>query len=73
MKRKFSEISKESSLTIYKPITLPCDICNAPVNYELCCGNCIYCSLDCYEVIYLSNINDYIDVKKVKSFENLAE
>ena len=73
MKRKYSEISKPT-LTVYKPCTLPCDICSIPTaNYELCTGNCVYCSLDCYEVIYLSKINDYLDIKRTKSCDDLMK
>jgi len=68
MKRKFSEISK--------PEYLLCDICSTPVyNYEECTQPFTYCSRECYEVLVLSQKNDYLDVqdkiKRVKSEEDL--
>ena len=68
-KRKLSDINK--------PTYLLCDICNTPVyNYEMCTKPHTYCSRDCYEVLVLSQKNDYIDVKdlkRVKSEENIMK
>ena len=73
-KRKFSEITKNSQkLIVKKPEHLPCTICNNLVyNYERC-GKDIYCSRDCYEVLELSKKNDYLDMKRSKSFEDLMQ
>ena len=81
MKRKYSEISKPP-LTVYKPSTLPCDVCQVPVRYEFCPGSCVYCSMDCYEVIYLSKKTGFLHekddkdlstIKKSKSFDDLMK
>ena len=67
MKRKLSEIS------ITVPSFLKCEICNLPVyNYELCTQPYTYCSMDCLEVLILSQKNDYLhSLKKVKSEDHL--
>ena len=68
-KRKLSEINT--------PTYLLCDVCYTPVyNYEMCTKPHTYCSRDCYEVLVLSQKNDFIDVKdlkRVKSEENLMK
>ena len=68
MKRKFSGIN--NCITIKKVKYLLCEICSERVyTYQQCQGNYIYCSQDCFEILVLSNKNDYIDVKsKVNSF-----
>ena len=52
-KRKYTEI--------IKPEYLLCDICHTPIyNYELCTHPYTYCSMDCLEVLILSQKNDYL-------------
>ncbi len=75
MKRKFSEIDNE--LKIILPTFLLCDICSKKIyNYQLCTNPYTYCSVDCLEILVLSQKNDYLDthnMKKVKIFEDLME
>ena len=82
MKRKYDNITeplkatygKPKKLTIQKPLFLRCEVCHVAVfNYHLCKGNCIYCSYDCYAILQLSKKDDYLDMKRSKSFEDLME
>ena len=52
-KRKLNELSIDIPLFLY------CQVCNNPVyDYKCCVGNYIYCSYNCYSVLYLRNINN---------------
>ena len=54
MKRKYNEIN----LVIYKPAWLPCDVCKRKTyHYKLCTKPYTYCSMDCLEVLILSQKN----------------
>ena len=73
MKRKFRDITKDLNvivepkrkLVIVRPDYLYCDICFDKVyNYHTCRPPYVYCSRDCYEVLILSQINNYIDENK---------
>ena len=65
MKRKFSQINNE---LVIQPIPyLKCEVCKRKVyTYQVCTGNHIYCSEDCYEVLILSKKNGYLDEKTQK-------
>ena len=65
MKRKYNEIN----LVIHTPAFLPCDICHNKVyHYKLCTKPYTYCSMDCLEVMILSQKNDYMDVDTEENF-----
>ena len=61
-KRKFDKISKrETDLKIQKIEYLLCECCQEKVyNYQEC-GNMIFCSNDCKEVLILSKKQTYLD------------
>ena len=40
------------------------------MEYKLCGGNMIYCSIDCQEVLILSQKNGYLDQTKEKTFDD---
>ena len=71
-KRKYDCIMNEN-LTISKVHFLPCDICHSRVyNYRFCTSPFVYCSYDCYALLVLSNKNGYLDMKRVKSEDDLT-
>ena len=50
---------RKRSLSIDKIYSLPCEICKTDViNFEMCTGHHVYCSLDCLEILYLSALNN---------------
>jgi len=72
-KRKYDCIMNEN-LTISKVHFLPCDICHRRVyNYRFCTSPFVYCSYDCCALLVLSNKNGYLDMKRVKSEENIMK
>lgn len=72
MKRKYSDINKD--LTIKSPPFLRCEICNKKVySYQLCTQPYVYCSLECLEVLLLSQKNDYLDANNMKRTNNFTD
>ena len=75
MKRLHSEI--DSKLKIHKPRWLPCDVCKEKVfSYHLCTSPFIFCSMDCLEILVLSQKNgmlheDNKDFNKIKYEESV--
>ena len=56
-----SELCKKRkrSLSIDKIYSLKCEICGTDViNYEMCSGHHVYCSNDCFGIIYLRMLNN---------------
>ena len=50
---------RKRSLSIDKIYSLPCEICNTDViNYRMCTGQYVYCSNDCFGIIYLRMLNN---------------
>ena len=63
---------KPKNLKVEVPHTLPCQICGIPVKeYAKCTSPYVYCSLDCLEVIVLSEKNDYLDECSNKTFKKV--
>ena len=72
MKRSRStmELESKDGLTISPILFLKCECCGKSVmEYKLCGGNMIYCSIDCQEVLILSQKNGYLDQNKEKTFD----
>ena len=60
-----SETSNPQGLIISPVLFLKCECCGKSVmEYKLCGGNMIYCSIDCQEVLILSQKNGYLDQNK---------
>ena len=50
---------RKRSLSIDKIYSLPCEICKTEViNFELCSGHHVHCSLECLEILYLRALNN---------------
>ena len=64
------ELETKNNLTISPILFLTCECCGKSVmEYKLCGGNMIYCSIDCQEVLILSQKNGYLDQKKEYTFD----
>jgi hypothetical protein len=66
MKRKKDfedEDNKRPKLSLLPIVSLPCEICNTPVyEYRSCISPYVYCSLDCFEIIFLMYYGKFKDV-----------
>ena len=72
MKRSRStmELESKDGLTISPIPFLKCECCGKSVlDYQLCNGNMIYCSIDCQDVLILSQKNGYLDQKRENTFD----
>lgn len=53
---------------------LKCDVCNNDViDFQQCIGTKIYCSYDCYAILWLSLKRSYLDESVKISFEEEDE
>ena len=49
--------------------SLPCDVCGKEVaHYQHCKNDLIYCSYDCYSILYLSNKDSFLDTDEVSMY-----
>ena len=64
------QIEPAKKLQVQCPNYFICEVCSSPVtNYELCNGNFIYCSEDCYTILYLAKQNRMLH-EKCSTFES---
>lgn len=50
---------KKRKLSVYIPEYLPCMVCKERVNdYKMCKFDFIYCSYNCFSVLYLAFLNN---------------
>ena len=65
MKRKkdSTDDNKRPKLRLIEINWLPCEICNTPVrDYKMCISPHVYCSLPCFEIIYLMYHGNFKEV-----------
>ena len=79
MKRKYDimkmmniEVKPKPILKVEIPRALPCQICKNPVeDYAKCTSPYVYCSIDCLEILILSEKNDYLHTDTSKTFKRV--
>ena len=57
------EENKRPKLSLTPISSLPCQICNTPVyEYNMCISPYTYCSVECFEILYLTYFGKFKDV-----------
>ena len=73
MKRKkdSTDDNKRPNIRLIEINSLPCEICNTAVrDYKMCISPHVYCSLPCFEIIYLMYHGNF---KKVSFDDDMQE